>query len=116
MVLLEFAREYQMQGLRDRCAEVLSEVIAKTPDGDHRLLDLLVVASEHYLTDHLEELIPRIARDLETTTIEQVHGKVDYQVLAAIYLLKSKKAEANTRRKNEEDKRKLLAWLARGEH
>ncbi len=93
MVLLEFTREYQTQGLRDRCAEVLSEVVAKTPEGDCRLLDLLVVASEHCLTDHLQTLIPRVAQ-LKTAVIEQFHGKVDHGVLAAIYLAKSKKSEA----------------------
>ncbi len=93
MLLLEFAREYQMPGLRVRCAEVFSGVIAKTPDGDLRLLDLLVVASEHCLTDRLEKLIPRVAQ-LKTAAIEQFHGKVDHGVLAAIYLAKSKKSEA----------------------
>ncbi len=89
MSLLEFARKYQMRGLRDRYAEVLSEVIAKTPEGDSLLLDLLVVASEHCLTDHLEKLIPRVAQ-LGTAAIEQFHRKVDHGVLAAIYLAKSK--------------------------
>ncbi len=92
MLLFEFAREYQMRGLRDRCAEVLGEVIAKTPDGDPRLLDLLVTASEHRLKEHLEKLIPRVAH-LTTAAIEKFHGKVDHGVLAAIYLAKSKKSE-----------------------
>ncbi len=73
MVLLEFAREYQMQGLRDRCAEVFNEVVAKMPNGDRRLLDLLVVASER--------------NQLGMATIEQVHGKVDCEVLTAVYQL-----------------------------
>ncbi len=89
MLLLDFAREYQMQGLRNRCAEFLGEVIAKTPDDDY-LLELLVIA--HCLADHLETLIPRVA-SLELASIEKFHGKLDHGVLAALYLAKSRKSD-----------------------
>ncbi len=92
-LLFEFSREYQMEGLKQSCVQFLIEDIAKTPDGDCHLCDLLVVASEYSATDHLEQLIAKVAR-LETAVILKIHGKVDNGVLAAVYMAKSKKSEA----------------------
>ncbi len=92
-LLFAFAREYQMERLHHRCVEFLNEDVATTPDGDSHLLDLLVIASEHSLTDHLERLIPKVAH-LKMTVIMPIHEKVDHGVLAAVYLAKAQKSEA----------------------
>ncbi len=91
-LLFEFAREYQIRSLRVRCMKFLSEDMAKTHNCNPRLLDLVVLASEHSLTDHLEKLIPRVAQQ-NTAAIRNIHGKVDHGVLAAIYLAKSQRSE-----------------------
>ncbi len=92
-LLFEFAHEYQMERLRRRCVEFLSEDITKTPDGDSHLCDLLIIASEHSLTDRLDELIPRVAR-LTTAAIEPIHGKVDEWVQTEIYRRNARMSES----------------------
>ncbi len=95
LVLLRFAREYQVANLQCCCLAFLEPAIERIGDSNRLLYETLdVISAEPNLSDWLrEKLIPRLARLPNTLIAEKLRAKTEDWILMAIYAAKAAKAD-----------------------
>ncbi len=89
-LLLDFADEYQIGGLRSRCLECLDKEVQKatvckiTDEGRCHILRVLTIVSKHSQEALTEKLIPQAAR-IPTEYLKLYYGVIKASVMQKVY-------------------------------